>query len=64
MEYFSRILKILKYHKQFVYHLRWSKLKLIQLEFKDDMLLFCKGEQRSVQLLFDYFQEFSKALSV
>ncbi|XP_060188663.1 uncharacterized protein LOC132617631 [Lycium barbarum] len=36
-------------------------MKLIHLGFADDLLLFCKGEPQTIQLLFDKFQNFSEA---
>ncbi|XP_019252627.1 PREDICTED: uncharacterized protein LOC109231417 [Nicotiana attenuata] len=36
-------------------------MNIVQLSFADDLLLFCRGDAISVQLLFQYFQQLSKA---
>lgn len=61
MEYLSRLMKNQDANKEFKYHLRCSKLNVIQLGFADDLLLFSRGDVKSVQLLFNTFQQFSKA---
>ncbi|XP_060178666.1 uncharacterized protein LOC132608897 [Lycium barbarum] len=61
MEYLTRILKDLIHQPQFLFHPRCKKLQVIQLGFADDLLLFCKGELQSVQLLFQSFQRFSSS---
>ncbi|OIT39896.1 hypothetical protein A4A49_55824 [Nicotiana attenuata] len=61
MEYLTRSLKTLRENPDFNYHPRCEKLNIIQLSFADDLLLFCRGDVVSVQLLYDFFQQFSKA---
>ncbi|XP_015167892.1 uncharacterized protein [Solanum tuberosum] len=61
MEYLTRILKGLQGHKHFMFHPRCKQLKLTQLSFADDLLLFCKGNLKSAQLLYQAFQLFSRA---
>ncbi|KAH0722887.1 hypothetical protein KY290_005544 [Solanum tuberosum] len=61
MEYLSRLIKNLKWIRDFKYHPKCSKVNIVQLGFADDLLLFSKGDAKSVQVLFDTFQEFSKA---
>ncbi|KAK4739869.1 hypothetical protein R3W88_003566 [Solanum pinnatisectum] len=61
MEYLSRLLKQLGQQPQFNYHLKCARLNLIQLGFADDLLLFCRGDAISIQMLFEQFQCFSKA---
>nr|XP_016438087.1 PREDICTED: uncharacterized protein LOC107764077 [Nicotiana tabacum] len=61
MEYLSRSLKTLKKDKKFKYHPRCAKFNLVQLGFADDLLLFCRGEVQSVQILHQHFQKFSAA---
>ncbi|XP_075100086.1 uncharacterized protein LOC142176401 [Nicotiana tabacum] len=61
MEYLCRLLKQLGNNKNFKFHPRCAKLNLIQLEFADDLLLFCKGEEKSVVEIHNQFQRFSKA---
>ncbi|XP_075076376.1 uncharacterized protein LOC142163027 [Nicotiana tabacum] len=59
MEYFSRVLKSLGNEPDFNYHPKCEKMNVIQLGFADDLLLFCRGNVKSIQMLFDCFQEFS-----
>ncbi|XP_019258169.1 PREDICTED: uncharacterized protein LOC109236442 [Nicotiana attenuata] len=61
MEYLTRLLKTLKKDPNFNYHPKCGKLNIVQLSFADDILLFCRGDAISVQLLFQCFQQFSKA---
>nr|XP_016440518.1 PREDICTED: uncharacterized protein LOC107766282 [Nicotiana tabacum] len=61
MEYLCRLLKQLGNNKNFKFHPRCAKLNLIQLGFADDLLLFCKGEEKSVVEIHNQFQRFSKA---
>lgn len=59
MDYLSRMLKKLMANPNFKFHPRCVKMKVIQLGFTDDFLLFCKGEIQSVQLLYKCFHNFS-----
>nr|XP_009793629.1 PREDICTED: uncharacterized protein LOC104240481 [Nicotiana sylvestris] len=61
IEYLSRSLKTLKEDKKFKYQPRCAKFNLVQLGFADDLLLFCRGEVQSVQILHQHFQKFSAA---
>lgn len=61
IEYLTRLLRTLKENPEFNYHPRCEKLGIIQLGFADDLLMFCRGDVVSASLLFDYFQQFSKA---
>ncbi|XP_070019827.1 secreted RxLR effector protein 78-like [Nicotiana sylvestris] len=61
MDYLIRTLKTLKMNPNFNYHPKCAKMKIVQLSFADDLLLFCRGDTISVQLLYQCFQEFSKA---
>lgn len=61
MEYLTRILKTLRKNPDFNYHPKCSKMNIIQLSFADDLLLFSRGDIMSVQLVFQCFQQFSKA---
>ncbi|XP_060195131.1 uncharacterized protein LOC132624355 [Lycium barbarum] len=61
MEYLSRLLKTLQQDPNFNYHPRCEKLNLVQFSFADDLLLFCRGDVLSVQMLFNCFKEFSEA---
>lgn len=61
MEYLHRVLMGLHGVKQFKYHPRCKKLKLIHLCFADDLLLFAKGDAGSVQKLMEAIDKFSAA---
>ncbi|OIT04879.1 hypothetical protein A4A49_65310, partial [Nicotiana attenuata] len=65
MEYLSRpqsrTLKTLKMNPNFNYHPKCAKMNIVQLSFADDLLLFRRGDTISIQLLYQCFQEFSKA---
>uniref|UniRef100_A0A1S3Y946 Reverse transcriptase domain-containing protein n=1 Tax=Nicotiana tabacum TaxID=4097 RepID=A0A1S3Y946_TOBAC len=61
MEYLTRRLKMLNYNPDFNYHPKCAKMQILQLGFADDLLLFCRGDLKSVQLLYNGFQEFSQA---
>lgn len=61
MEYLSRSLKSLKDKPDFNFHPRCAKLNIIQLGFADDLLLFCRGDVLSAQMVFECFQKFSLA---
>ncbi|XP_070035274.1 secreted RxLR effector protein 78-like [Nicotiana tomentosiformis] len=61
MEYLTRLLKTFKRDPNFNYHPKCGKMNIVQLSFADDLLLFCRGDAISVQLLFQCFQKFSKA---
>ncbi|XP_058739152.1 uncharacterized protein LOC131611042 [Vicia villosa] len=44
---------------EFHHHAKCKPLELTNLAFADDILLFCRGEAQSVQLLMNTFQSFS-----
>lgn len=51
MEYLSRMLKSLHSHRDFKFHAKCAKHKIIHLAFADDLLLFFKRRQRLCQSL-------------
>ncbi|CAN4117930.1 unnamed protein product [Withania somnifera] len=61
MDYLTRLLKSLHSNADFHYHPRCKKQRIIQLSFADDLLLFCRGELKSVRSLYACFLQFSKA---
>ncbi|XP_060188966.1 uncharacterized protein LOC132617915 [Lycium barbarum] len=61
MKYLTRSLKTLKQIPDFNYHPRCEKLRIVQLGFADDLLLFCRGNLWSIQLLYKCFKQFSQA---
>ncbi|XP_062101035.1 uncharacterized protein LOC133806957 [Humulus lupulus] len=60
MEYLTRLLRLVSRHKDFRFHPMCKSLHLVNLFFVDDLILFCKGNLRSFQLLFDGFSRFSQ----
>ncbi|XP_062089596.1 uncharacterized protein LOC133796130 [Humulus lupulus] len=58
MEYLTRLLNQASHHKEFRYHPLCKNLQLVNLCFADDLILFCKGNSKSVQILFDGFLMF------
>ncbi|XP_021836449.2 uncharacterized protein [Spinacia oleracea] len=61
MEYLSRCLSLLGKSKEFKFHPRCKKIDLTHLMFADDLLMFAKGDDASVSLLFEAFSKFSAA---
>ncbi|XP_062115116.1 uncharacterized protein LOC133829344 [Humulus lupulus] len=59
MEYFTRSLIQATQDKVFKFHPRCKKLRLASLCFADDLVLFCKGNNSSVQVIQDCFKAFS-----
>ncbi|XP_060177768.1 uncharacterized protein LOC132607701 [Lycium barbarum] len=64
MDYFSRMLKQLKKNPQFKHHPRCAKMNLVHLGFADNLLLFCRGDQKSMSLLYKCFLSFSAVSSL
>ncbi|XP_062103589.1 uncharacterized protein LOC133814674 [Humulus lupulus] len=60
MEYLTRILSQASHHKEFRYHPLCKNLHLVNLCFADDLILFCKGNVKSVKILFDGFLKFCR----
>nr|XP_010312970.1 uncharacterized protein LOC104644590 [Solanum lycopersicum] len=64
MEYFSRLLKGLKEDTNFKYHPKCAKLDITHLCFADDLLLFSRGDLKSIKAIQTCFSEFSQALGL
>ncbi|XP_062080593.1 uncharacterized protein LOC133785361 [Humulus lupulus] len=60
MEYLTRLLSHATHNKEFRFHPLCKSLHLVNLCFVDDLILFCKGNLRSIQILSDGFTKFSK----
>lgn len=61
MEYLSKLLNVLKDNKTFSYHPRCAKLSISHLCFAVDLLLFAKGNLKSVITLIEQFDIFAQA---
>ncbi|XP_019258261.1 PREDICTED: uncharacterized protein LOC109236524 [Nicotiana attenuata] len=61
MEYLSRNLASLKEEKDFKFHPRCAKLGITHLSFADDLLLFTRGDLKSVQTMQKKFTQFTEA---
>uniref|UniRef100_A0A1S3YCQ1 Reverse transcriptase domain-containing protein n=1 Tax=Nicotiana tabacum TaxID=4097 RepID=A0A1S3YCQ1_TOBAC len=59
MEYLSRLLKRLKQAKEYRFHPRYGKLDIAHLSFVDDLLMFARGDSKSVSSLHAFFMQFS-----
>lgn len=51
MEYLSRLLAGLEEERNFQYHPKCHRIKLTHPSFADDLMLFCKGNEGSIQCL-------------
>ncbi|XP_062105448.1 uncharacterized protein LOC133817076 [Humulus lupulus] len=58
MEYLTRLLKLVSHQREFRFHPMCKHLQLVNLCFADDLILFCKGNIISVQILFEGFFNF------
>nr|XP_016474527.1 PREDICTED: uncharacterized protein LOC107796285 [Nicotiana tabacum] len=61
MEYLSRKLHELRDDKSFNFHPKCAKLKIAHLSFADDLLLFSRGDLKSVNALHQAFKQFLEA---
>ena len=60
MEYLHRKVLELGSVPNFNFDSKCEKMSIIDLSFADDLLLFTRGDEISVQLIMDKFQEFSR----
>ncbi|KAH0768980.1 hypothetical protein KY290_012961 [Solanum tuberosum] len=61
MEYLSRFLNELQGDKGFKFHPRCAKLIITHLSFADDLIMFSRGDMKSVAALQECFMQFSNA---
>lgn len=59
MEYLSRMFSHMAKESDFRFHHLCKALKLTNLAFADDLLVFCKGEVKSVQKVARVLKEFA-----
>ncbi|XP_062094166.1 uncharacterized protein LOC133800227 [Humulus lupulus] len=58
IEYCTRLLRQASMDKGFRFHPKCKHLKIVNLCFADDLVIFCKGVNSSVQIIRDSFNEF------
>ncbi|XP_016491274.1 uncharacterized protein LOC107810954 [Nicotiana tabacum] len=61
MEYLNRQLRTFKRQRDFNFRPKCARMNITHLGFTDDLLLFCRGNFVSVQMLYNCFQIFSQA---
>ncbi|KAL2893980.1 LINE-1 retrotransposable element ORF2 protein [Bienertia sinuspersici] len=61
MEYLSRIMRKLHENPSFKMHPRCKGLNLTHMCFADDLILCCKGEKNSIEMILDCFTQFSSS---
>lgn len=59
MEYLTRSLQLAMEQPEFRFHPNCKEIRLCNLYFADDLLLFCKGNVKSVECLMAAFKHFS-----
>ncbi|KAL0461952.1 UNVERIFIED_CONTAM: hypothetical protein Slati_0082800 [Sesamum latifolium] len=58
MDFFSRMIKRKTSNSEFNFHPKCEKLKITHILFADDLMLFSRGDLRSVNILMECLQEF------
>ncbi|CAK8530761.1 unnamed protein product [Lathyrus sativus] len=61
MEYMNRLMVKMQRNPNFNYHAKCENLNITNLTFADDVLLFCKGDEISMQLILRAFRDFSNS---
>ncbi|CAK8531028.1 unnamed protein product [Lathyrus sativus] len=64
MEYLHRVLQGLVKNLNFKFHPKCDRLKIINLCFADDILLFAREDHESMRLIIDKMREFSTTTSL
>ncbi|XP_058726931.1 secreted RxLR effector protein 78-like [Vicia villosa] len=61
MEYLYRVLQTLKDASDFIFHPKCDKLKIINICFADDILLFSRADVPSIKLIVNKIRDFTQA---
>ncbi|XP_019265436.1 PREDICTED: uncharacterized protein LOC109242998 [Nicotiana attenuata] len=61
MEYLNRSLKQLKSNSDFNYHPKCARLGIVHICFADDLLMCCRADKVSIELIMTQFEKFSTA---
>uniref|UniRef100_A0A803Q8H2 Reverse transcriptase domain-containing protein n=1 Tax=Cannabis sativa TaxID=3483 RepID=A0A803Q8H2_CANSA len=61
MDYLTRLLRHYSHVKGFGFHPMCKTLRLINLCFADDLVIFCKGNLNSIRLTYEAFEKFCNA---
>lgn len=61
MNYLTRTMQQLKNISNFNFHAKCEKLNIISFSFADDLLMFSIGDKRSVELMMEKFNKFSRS---
>ncbi|XP_058727134.1 uncharacterized protein LOC131598565 [Vicia villosa] len=64
MECLNRYLCKMQRNSEFKYHPRCDKLKITNLCFADDLLMFSRGDKKSVEMMMTAYGKFSKAIGL
>ncbi|CAK8533490.1 unnamed protein product [Lathyrus sativus] len=64
MEYLHRLLQGLHLNPNFNFHPKCEKLRIINLCFADDILVFTRGDLESVKLVMDRFRIFANTIEL
>lgn len=59
MEYMHRIMMKMQLDPNFNHHTRCEKLSFTNLQFADDVLLLCRGDPISVEVMMEAFKKFT-----
>ncbi|CAK8539875.1 unnamed protein product [Lathyrus sativus] len=61
MEYLHKSMQKVSKNSDFDFHAKCEKLKIINISFADDLLLFAREDINSIELLMKKMNEFSRA---
>ena len=64
MEYLYRVLRGLKQNHNFNFHPKCGKMRIINICFADDILLFARGDVESVKIVMQAVKTFSNAIGL